>query len=207
MACMSRFVDQFVVLFDASKPTILVTVRTDTKYSACATLHSRSWWSICPLLLQKRKKKPRQRSSIHIRRHAFCKRGSQPGTLSVSAAAGLEVRRAHAAGSVKPLISGRSDRHRDTHTHTPAAALRRHYAWCPPRPRVRSGRRCRARCCFRAWRGVAWSPGLDWASALGVACLLWLAQWLADTAFGGGRSSPPLGSSLASRRCGLNRVV
>jgi hypothetical protein len=30
VACMSRFVDQFVVLFDASKPPILVTVRTDT---------------------------------------------------------------------------------------------------------------------------------------------------------------------------------
>ena len=39
VACMSRFVDQFVLLFDASKPPTLVTVRTDTKYSACATLH------------------------------------------------------------------------------------------------------------------------------------------------------------------------
>jgi hypothetical protein len=58
----------------------------------------------------------------------FCKSGSQPGTLSVSAAAGLEVRRAHAAGSVKPLLSGPvRQTPRDTHTHTsrcPASALR-----------------------------------------------------------------------------------
>lgn len=164
VACMSRFVDQFVLLFDASKPPpILVTVRTDTKHSACATLHFVLGGVFVRYSSRSQRKTKAEKQHSHSSALPFC-------SLSVSAAGGLvavpppPVRRAHAPGSLKPLLS---DGQTHTHTHTtpslaPAAALRRLYALgsCPPRPRVMSGRRCHA-------AAVAWSPGLDRANAFG----------------------------------------
>ena len=86
VACMSRFVDQFVLLFDTSKPPILVSDRTDTKYNACATLRSpfRSWWSICPLLLKKRKKNQGREAAFAFVGMPFPLQVREPGTLSRS---------------------------------------------------------------------------------------------------------------------------
>jgi hypothetical protein len=177
------------------------------------------------------KEKPRQRSSI--RRHAACllqeTRASQT-LLSLGQCSGWSssavavppppVRHAHAAGSVKPLLS---DAQTDTRT---AAALRRmslRPAWeqgrgpgalgsCPPAASLRSGRvampHCRC-CCFRVCRG----PRALTGRTLSVACLF--GRPVAGRhrpLLGAGRSSPPLAprllaTSLASRRCSLNRVV
>lgn len=152
----------------------------------------RSWWSTCPLLLPpEAKEKPRQRSSI--RRHAACllqeTRASQT-LLSLGQCSGWSgsavavppppVRHAHAAGSVKPLLS---DAQTDTRT---AAALRRVYgstpglgggavAWGPgfvsPRGLAPVGPRCHAALPLLLPR-VPWSPGLDRTNAFG-SLLVW----------------------------------
>jgi hypothetical protein len=89
VACMSRFTDQFVLLFDASKPWILLNLGTHTKYHFF-------FGRICP----EKKRKIQRDAAVALE---ICLAGAWHSLQSERSAVPVPpppVRRAHVAGSV-----------------------------------------------------------------------------------------------------------
>jgi hypothetical protein len=198
---MSRFVDQFVLLFDASKlPADPPHPQNRYKNTPRATLHF-DLGGICPLLLQKNEGKNSSQRTKQPVQHWLLQEPSRGGLVLWLVAVRYRLRRADAhmrlAGSVKPLLCALCS---EGQTPPPHQLLRRLCACarCPPAGRGlgsgRLGSRCHARC-----RGVAW----PWSRALTERAL-----WHGGRhgrRFWGGRAVLA-GSSSASRRCGLNET-